>query len=173
MTIGLGGSTAAIELEKIKNMTLDVKPIQKEEYVDRIKKAVTFMKEIKVKATYVNAGTNLYYFTGTKWNPSERMVGALLYDDGTLDYIVPKFEEGTFKKYMRLNGKINCWEEHESPYALMGELLKNKNIIDEAIAIDESAPYFLVDGLTKTNTTYSFTNALPVTSGCRMQKSFK
>ncbi|MDN3673234.1 Xaa-Pro peptidase family protein [Flavobacterium branchiarum] len=171
MTIGLGGSTAAIELEKIKNMTLDVKPIQKEEYIDRIKKAVTFMKEIKVKATYVNAGTNLYYFTGTKWNPSERMVGALLYDDGTLDYIVPKFEEGTFKKYMQLNGKINCWEEHESPYALMGELIKNKNIIDETIAIDESAPYFLVDGVTKTNTTYSFTNALPVTSGCRMQKS--
>lgn len=171
MTIGLGGSTAAIELEKIKNMTLDVKPIQKEEYIDRIKKAVTFMKEIKVKATYVNAGTNLYYFTGTKWNPSERMVGALLYDDGTLDYIVPKFEEGTFNKYMQLNGKINCWEEHESPYALIGELLRNKNIIDEAIAIDESAPYFLVDGVTKTNDTYTFINALPVTSGCRMQKS--
>lgn len=171
MTIGLGGSTTAIELEKIENMTLDVKPIQKEEYENRIKKAVAFMKEIKVKATYVNAGTNLYYFTGTKWNPSERMVGALLYDDETLDYIVPKFEEGTFKKYMQLNGKINCWEEHESPYALMGELLKHKNITDGAIAIDESAPYFLVDGVTKTNGTYTFINALPVTSGCRMQKS--
>lgn len=171
MTIGIGGSTAAIELEKIKNMTLDVKPIQTEEYEDRIKKAVAFMKDIKVKATYVNAGTNLYYFTGTKWNPSERMVGALLYDDGTLDYIVPKFEEGTFNKYMQLNGKINCWEEHESPYTLMGDLLKNKNIVDGVIAIDESAPYFLVDGVTKTNQSYTIINALPITSGCRMQKS--
>lgn len=171
MTIGIGGSTAAIELQKIENMTLDVKPIQLEEYEDRIKKAVALMKEIKVKVTYVNAGTNLYYFTGTKWNPSERMVGALLYDDGTLDYIVPKFEEGTFKKYMQLDGKINCWEEHESPYVLMGELLKNKNIVGETIAIDESAPYFLVDGVTKTNHTYTIVNALPVTSGCRMHKS--
>lgn len=171
MTIGIGGSTAAIELEKIKNMTLDVKPIQTEEYEDRIKKAVAFMKDIKVKATYVNAGTNLYYFTGTKWNPSERMVGALLYDDGTLDYIVPKFEEGTFNKYMQLNGKINCWEEHESPYTLMGDLQKNKNIVDGVIAIDESAPYFLVDGVTKTNQSYTIINALPITSGCRMQKS--
>jgi Xaa-Pro dipeptidase len=171
MTIGIGGSTAAIELEKIKNMTLDVKPIQTEEYEDRIKKAVAFMKDIKVKATYVNAGTNLYYFTGTKWNPSERMVGALLYDDGTLDYIVPKFEEGTFNKYMQLSGKINCWEEHESPYALMSGLLKNKNIVDGVIAIDESAPYFLVDGVTKTNQSYTIINALPITSGCRMQKS--
>ncbi|MCV9933519.1 Xaa-Pro peptidase family protein [Flavobacterium sp. LS1R47] len=171
MTIGIGGSTVAVELEKIVNMTLDVKPIQAEEYLGRIKKAVTIMKDIKVKATFVNAGTNLYYFTGTKWNPSERMVGALLYDDGTLDYIVPKFEEGTFKKYMEINGKINCWEEHESPYALMGELLKNKNIDNETIAIDESAPYFLVDGVIKTNHTYTIVNALPITSGCRMQKS--
>lgn len=171
MTIGIGGSTAAVELEKIEDMTLDVKPIQTEEYEDRIKKAVAFMKEIKVKAMYVNAGTNLYYFTGTKWNPSERMVGALLYDDGTLDYIVPKFEEGTFNKYMQLSGEINCWEEHESPYALMGDLLKNKNIVDGTIAIDESAPYFLVDGVTKTNQSYTIINALPITSGCRMQKS--
>ncbi|KFF07911.1 M24 family metallopeptidase [Flavobacterium hydatis] len=171
MAIGIGGSNAAIELEKIENMTLDVKPIQAEEYLNRIKKAVVIMKEVKVKATYVNAGTNLYYFTGTKWNPSERMVGALLYDDGTLDYIVPKFEEGTFKKYMEINGKINCWEEHESPYALMGELLKSKNIVDETIALDESSPYFLVDGVTKTNQSYTVINALPITSGCRMQKS--
>jgi Xaa-Pro dipeptidase len=171
MTIGIGGSTAAIELEKIENMTLDVQPIQSEEYLDRIKKAVDVMTMLKVKATYINAGTNLYYFTGTKWNASERMVGALLYDDGTLEYIVPKFEEGTFEKYMGIKGKINCWEEHESPYALMGLLLKNKNIVDQTIAIDESAPYFLVDGVTKTNQSYAIVNALPITSGCRMQKS--
>jgi Xaa-Pro dipeptidase len=171
MTIGIGGSTAAIELEKIKDMTLSVKPIQPEEYVERLKKATALIQESKIKALYINAGTNLYYFTGTQWNPSERMVGALLYDDGTLDYIVPKFEEGTFMKYMQLNATINCWEEHESPYVLMGELLKNKNILNGEIAIDESAPYFLVDGVAKANQLYTFVNGLPISSGCRMQKS--
>jgi Xaa-Pro dipeptidase len=171
MTIGIGGSTAAIELEKIKDMTLGVKPIQPEEYVERLKKATALIQESKIKALYINAGTNLYYFTGTQWNPSERMVGALLYDDGTLDYIVPKFEEGTFMKYMQLNATINCWEEHESPYVLMGELLKNKNILNGEIAIDESAPYFLVDGVAKANQLYTFVNGLPISSGCRMQKS--
>ncbi|MCZ8228067.1 Xaa-Pro peptidase family protein [Flavobacterium sp.] len=171
MTIGIGGSTAAIELEKIKDMTLGVKPIQPEEYVERLKKATALIQESKIKALYINAGTNLYYFTGTQWNPSERMVGALLYDDGTLDYIVPKFEEGTFMKYIQLNATINCWEEHESPYVLMGELLKNKNIVNGEIAIDESAPYFLVDGVAKVNQLYTFVNGLPISSGCRMQKS--
>ena len=171
MTIGIGGSTAIIELEKIENMTQGVRPIQLEEYWKRIEKATTIMKEIAVKAVYLNAGTNLYYFTGTQWSPSERMVGALLFENGTLDYIVPKFEEGTFKKYVQVLSNINCWNEHESPYSLVGELLKKRNIVDTTIAIDESSSYFLVDGLAKANSSYTFVNAQPITSGCRMQKS--
>lgn len=171
MTIGIGGSTAEIELEKIENRTQDVKPILLEEYVERIKKATQLMKESAVKALYLNAGTNLYYFTGTLWNASERMVGAILFEDGSLEYIVPKFEEGTFKKYMQVESHINCWEEHESPYVLFGKLLKDKNLNSGSIAIDESAPYFLVDGILKANTSYNFTTAQSITSACRMQKS--
>ncbi|TPG40235.1 M24 family metallopeptidase [Flavobacterium pectinovorum] len=171
MTIGVGGSTINTELEKIQNMTLNVKPIQIEEYQQRIQKAVSLIKTAGFKALYLNAGTNLYYFTGTKWNASERMVGALLFEDGSLEYIAPKFEEGTFKKYMKIDGKINCWEEHESPSALFGKLLQNKNINSGKIALDESAGYFLIDAIVKANPAYEFVNAQPVTAGCRMQKS--
>lgn len=171
MTIGVGGSNANTELEKIQNMTLNVKAIQPEEYLLRIQKAVSLMKTAGFKALYLNAGTNLYYFTGTKWNASERMVGALLFEDGSLEYIVPKFEEGTFNKYKQIDGEINCWEEHESPYALFGKILQNKNINSGKIALDESAGYFLIDGVVKANTAYEFENAQPVTAGCRMQKS--
>jgi Xaa-Pro dipeptidase len=171
MTIGVGGSTINTELEKIQNMTLGVKPIQLEEYQQRIQKAVSLIKTAGFKALYLNAGTNLYYFTGTKWNASERMVGALLFEDGSLEYIAPKFEEGTFKKYMKIDGKINCWEEHESPSALFGKLLQNKNINSGKIALDESAGYFVIDAIVKANPAYEFVNAQPVTAGCRMQKS--
>lgn len=171
MTIGVGGSNANTELEKIQNMTLNVKAIQPEEYLLRIQKAVSLMKTVGFKALYLNAGTNLYYFTGTKWNASERMVGALLFEDGSLEYIVPKFEKGTFNKYKQIDGEINCWEEHESPYALFGKILQNKNINSGKIALDESAGYFLIDGLVKANTAYEFENAQPITAGCRMQKS--
>lgn len=173
MTIGIGGSTAAIELDKIENRTHDVQPITLDEYLERIKKAVKLMEELSVKALYLNAGTNLYYFTGTLWNASERMVGALLFDDGSLEYIVPKFEEGTFKKYRQVQATINCWEEHESPYILLGKLLKDKGLVTETIAIDESSPYFLVDGISKTNSSFDFITAQNITSVCRMQKSEK
>lgn len=171
MTIGIGGSNEAIELEKIENRTHDVQPILLEEYFERIEKATRLMKALSVKALYLNAGTNLYYFTGTLWNASERMVGALLFEDGSLEYIVPKFEEGTFKKYRQVQSTINCWEEHESPYVLLGKLLKDKKSIDGVIAIDESSPYFLVDGISKANNGYDFINAQQITSACRMQKS--
>lgn len=171
MTIGVGGSTASIELDKIQDMTKAVKPIALDEYKLRIQKAVVLMKKQNCKAIYLNAGTNLYYFTGTNWNASERMVGALLFEDESIEYIVPKFEEGTFKKFMLLEGSLNCWEEHESPYELFRTILKRKNIQSGTIAIDESASYFLVDGVVKANQEYAFTNAQTITSGCRMQKS--
>ncbi|UWY27378.1 Xaa-Pro peptidase family protein [Flavobacterium sp. TR2] len=171
MTIGVGGSTIAIELEKIQNMTLGVVPIALSEYKQRIKKAVSLMKELNCKALYVNAGTNLYYFTGTKWNPSERMVGAILFEDETVEYIVPKFEEGTFKTFMQIEGNLNFWEEHESPSELFGHILKNKNITDGGIALDESAAFFLIDGISKANPNFSFVNAQPITAECRMHKS--
>ncbi len=171
MTIGVGGSNATIELEKITNMTQNVQPIQIDEYLLRIQKATRLMKENSVDALYLNAGTNLYYFTGTQWNPSERMVGALLFDDGTLKYIVPKFEEGTFKKYRQVEADIYCWEEHESPYELVGKLLQKKNKTNANLAIDESASYFLVDGIAKVNSSCSIQTAQQITAGCRMQKS--
>lgn len=171
MKNGIGGSTAQMELDKITNRTQGVQPIKLEEYQARIKKAGLLMQNQNIKAVYLNAGTNLYYFTGTKWNASERMVGALLYADGNLEYIIPKFEEGTFKKYQKVEAPINCWEEHESPYALLGNLLKNKNSTEGTIALDESAAYFLVDGVSKTNPAYNFINAQPITTGCRIQKS--
>lgn len=170
-TIGVGGSTAALELEKITNMTQNVQPIQIDEYLSRIEKATHLMKVNSVGVLYLNAGTNLYYFTGTQWSPSERMVGALLFDDGTLNYIVPKFEEGTFKKYRQVQADIYCWEEHESPYVLVGDLLQKKNKTIANLAIDESASFFLVDGITKANSSCSIQTAQAITVGCRMQKS--
>lgn len=171
MTIGVGGSNVNTELEKIQNMTLNVKTIQPEEYKKRIQKAVSLIKSAGFKALYLNAGTNLYYFTGTKWNPSERMVGGILFEDGSLEYIVPKFEEGTFNKYKQIDGKINCWEEHESPSVLFGKILQNKNISAGKIALDESAGYFLIDAIVKANPAYEFENAQAITAGCRMHKS--
>ena len=79
---GIGGSTIETELNAIQSAAHLVQPIQKEEFKQRIEKACQLMQEQNIPALYLNAGTNLFYFTGLKWNASERMVGALLFPNG-------------------------------------------------------------------------------------------
>ncbi len=172
MTIGIGGSTSAVELAKLKDMTSGVQPIAKAEFVSRIEKAQRLMYEHGIDAIYVNAGTNLYYFTGTRWRPSERMVGAIIPRDGELQYIAPAFEEKTLKEYMLNEGSVNVWEEHESPYTLFGRLLTALNIPGgSTIGIDESTAFFTFDGIQQASPQYRYCDARPVTARCRMIKS--
>ena len=169
--IGIGGSTIAKELAKIKPNVNDIQPIQKEEFTQRIEKATTLLKKQGVSAMYIHAGTNLYYFTGTRWNSSERMVGAILYDNGNLEYIAPKFEEGTILDFMLVEGSVRCWEEHESPYVLFLDLLKEKNITTGTILIDEATPFFIFNGIIQLTTSFQFEDAKSITAACRMIKS--
>ncbi|WP_418637712.1 M24 family metallopeptidase [Winogradskyella sp.] len=169
--IGIGGSTIDKELNAIVPCAHLVEPIKKEEYQARIQKACALMKTKNIRALYLNAGTNLYYFTGMKWNSSERMVGALLFQDGSLHFIAPEFEKGTILDFMLIEGEIHCWEEHESPYKLCMDILAENSVTEGLFAIDESSPFFIVDGLEFCKGRFNFVNAKSITAACRMVKS--
>ena len=168
---GIGGSTIEIELAKIQPTTHLVTPIQKEEFQARIDKACKIMQTENVPALYLHAGTNLFYFTGMKWNPSERMVGALVFPNGKLIYIAPEFEKGTIFDFMQIEGDVRCWEEHESPYELFVVILKENGVDEGVISIDEATPFFTFDGIRNCQNSYKLVNAKPITAGCRMIKS--
>lgn len=171
MTIGVGGSSIDIELDKLNDMTDGVVPVQIDEFRGRIARAQELMQAQGVSATYVNAGTNLYYFTGLRWAASERMVGAIIPAQGGIEYIAPAFERGTVLDYIQIKGKINCWQEHESPYKLFREILERLSVDKGLIAVDESAAVFIYDGLIQASPESHFINAKPVTAGCRSRKS--
>ena len=108
MTIGIGGSTAKEQLGLLKPLGENPKAISIQEYQQRIEKAQKLMKQNNISAMYLNAGTNLYYFTGTKWYASERMVGAILPEQGEIVYIAPHFEIGTLEGFMQIKGKVKA-----------------------------------------------------------------
>jgi Xaa-Pro dipeptidase len=168
---GIGGSTIEEELAKIQPTAHLVQPIQKEEFQQRIDKACRLMQDQNVPAMYLHAGTNLYYFTGMKWNPSERMVGAIVFPNGKLIYIAPEFEKGTIFDFMLIEGDVRCWEEHESPYELFVSILKENGVVEGAISMDEATPFFTFDGIRNCQDSYELVNAKPITAGCRMVKS--
>ena len=169
--IGIGGSTIKEELAAITPIVNFVKPIQKEEFQQRIDKACQLMQEQNVPAFYLHSGKNLFYFTGMKWNASERMVGALLFPNGTLVYIAPEFEKGTIFDFMLIEGAVRGWEEHESPYELFILLLKENGLDSGEISMDEATPFFVFDGIQNGQNSYKLVNAKPITAGCRMIKS--
>lgn len=175
MAVGIGGSTAELELSKLTDMTGDIAEISLAEYQQRVARAQQLMREQDIAALYINAGTNLAYFTGTQWHASERMVGALLPAKGDLVYIAPWFEQSTLDGFMQVKAPSAPWHEHESPYELVLDLLYDHDITQGRVALDESSPFFLVDGLVqaakKKGVALDFVSSAPVTAACRMIKS--
>ncbi|WP_256078139.1 Xaa-Pro peptidase family protein [Massilia sp. YIM B04103] len=174
--MSIGGKTIEEALASLSNMTAGAQPIGREEHLERIEKAQKYMRDKGYAAIYVNAGSSLLYFTGTKWYPSERMVGAIIPASGPVEYIGPAFEDGTLKDFMLVEGKVNCWDEHESPYALFINVLKKMGIMPNSaqsprIGICESAPFFIFDGIRPLAEGYALENARPVTAHCRTRKS--
>jgi Xaa-Pro dipeptidase len=176
MSIGIGGKTAEEALATLSDMTAGAIPIGKDEHLARIARAQAFMQQQGIAAIYINAGANLLYFTGTKWHPSERMVGAILPASGPVEYIAPAFEEDTLKDFMLVEGRVNCWHEHESPYQLFVDVLARMGISQRAaepprIGICESAAFFIYDGIRPLAPGYALENARTVTAHCRTRKS--
>lgn len=176
MSIGVGGKTAEQALATLSDMTAGAIPIGKEEHLQRIAKAQAHMREQGIAAIYINAGANLLYFTGTRWHASERMVGAILPAQGALEYIAPAFEESTLLGFMLVEGKVNGWHEHESPYQLFVDTLGRMGIAANAaqpprVGICESAAFFIYDGIRPLAVGYALENARPVTAHCRTRKS--
>jgi Xaa-Pro dipeptidase len=176
MSIGIGGKTIEEALATLSDMAAGAVPIGKDEHLARIAKAQAFMQQQGIAAIYINAGANLLYFTGTKWHASERMVGAILPANGPVEYIAPAFEEDTLNDFMLVEGKVNCWHEHESPYQLFVDVLSRMGIPQNSaqpprVGICESAAFFIYDGIRPLANGYALENARTVTAHCRTRKS--
>lgn len=165
-TYGIGGSTAEEELLKLSEPTTKPTPISEYEFQNRLDKACAALKLKGLDALYINAGTNLYYFTNTQWNPSERLVGALLFADGTLKYIVPEFEIGTFNDFIGIEGEIIPWAEHESPV----EKIASTVTPSTRLAIDDSTRFTLVSHFQE-NKSFKISSAEELIRDIRILKS--
>lgn len=171
MTIGIGGKKVQDVLNSLQDMTAGFEPICLNEYKSRIQKVRTWMAAQGIDILYLNAGTNLKYFTGTEWHASERMVGALIPLKGDVEYLAPVFELPTLRQYQLVNGEVYGWEEHENPYRLFADRVAVHCGANATIALDESCPFFMTDGVSRALQENTFLNASCVTAACRMIKS--
>jgi len=168
----IGGKTIEQALAELSDMTEGTVVTQEAEYRARMAKAQAYMLEHNIAAIYLNAGTNLCYFTGMRWYASDRMVGAILPAQGEVVYIAPLFEIDSLHGYMVIPGVIRGWQEHESPYALLCKIIGELTSEPQAkVGIDESTAFFMVDGILQQQADIRLINASEVTAHCRMHKS--
>lgn len=158
-------------LDKLTNMTSDIKPITKEERLARIDKAQQLMINEKIQALYLDAGTSLEYFTGIKWGQSERMLAAIIPSRGDVKYVSPGFEAERVKELMTIEGEIRVWQEHESPYAVVAGAFKDLGIRSGSIAMEERVRFFLFDGIRKEASHLNYVSGDPISIPLRMFKT--
>ncbi len=169
--IKAGSRTNSSIFDGLQNITADAVPITVEERKQRIAKAQRLMTENNILALILDSGTSLVYFTNIRWGASERTMVAIIPAKGEVKYVCPAFEADRFRELLTIGSHVKTWEEHESPYKLIADTLKEYGITGGNVGIEERLRFFVYDGIRKEAPGINFISGDPVTVPCRMIKS--
>ena len=148
-------------------------PISVGERKARIAKAQELMAKNKMDAIFLEGTISCYYYTGMRWGQSERTFGVVIPAKGALVYVCPKFEEDRARELILpvFGEEVRCWEEHESPYAVIVGIVKDRGVQHHSIGMEERVRFFIANGVKKEAAGFEVVDATPITAGCRMIKS--
>jgi len=130
-------------------------------YRSRIAKVQETMKEFGLQAIVVESGPAMTYLTGVRWGRSERTFSVVVPVKGELAYVLPGFEEMRARELIHVGNDIRVWQEDESPYQRMVEILKDRGITTGRVGIDESTRFFIFDGIRKLSPKLDYVTAQP------------
>jgi len=164
-----GGVPAAVAA--LKPMTAGIVPITDDERRARIAKAQKLMGEQKIDAIFMEGTASCFYFANMRWGQSERTFGIVIPAKGELAYVCPKFEESRALELITFGKDVRCWEEHESPYKLIVDIVKDRGVQHRRIAMEERVRFFIADGVRRESAGMEIVSGTDVTAGCRIYKS--
>jgi Xaa-Pro dipeptidase len=156
------------DLQKI---TGDTMPITAAERQVRMDRARSLMLALGIDAIVIEPGASLVYFTGIEWRRSERLTAAILFAKGDAVIVTPFFEEPSVRETLAIPAEVRVWQEDEDPIALIAGALNAQKIANGTVAIEETARFFVSDGLAKLIPSFRIVSANPVVRGCRMIKT--
>jgi Xaa-Pro dipeptidase len=153
-------------------MTAGIVPIGADERRARLEKARRLMTENKIAAIVLEGGSSMFYFTGVRWGLSERPFVAVIPAKGDLAWVAPGFEEARAREQIETGGRdLRTWQEDESPYRLVAQVLKDRGIATGRVGVEERLRFFVFNGVRREAPSLEYVSADPVTTGCRMIKS--
>ena len=168
--VATAGDGSAQELE---NLVAGVQPLGPDDYALRREKARRLLAEKGLDAIFIGGGTNLVYFTKVGWWLSERVFGVVLSPKKDPVWVCPAFEAERAKELVPAGQEIRTWEEHESPYELVGGIMKDLSAAAGRLGTAPDLRAFEVHGLRRTLTGVEIVDGAAVTEGCRGVKTAK
>ena len=119
------------------------------DYNSRIEKLREAMKEFGLAAVVIEPGPAMVYLTGVHWGRSERTFALVVPQKGGLGFVLPAFEEMRARELIHPGAEIRVWQEDESPYQRIAEILKDRGIASGRVGMDPSVRFFIFDGVRK------------------------
>lgn len=171
LVVAAPNATFAQNSVKLSDITGEAEPIKVAERLKRVAKAQQLMRDARVDALLLEAGSALIYFTGVRWRRSERFTGAVIPAEGDIAFVTPYFEEPSVRESMTFGDDVRVWHEHESPFDLVAGVLADRGLKFGTIGIEETVRHFIVDGVQKSASSFKVVNGSEITRGCRMFKS--
>ena len=131
------------------------------------------MQKMNISALIIEPGAAMDYFSGIQWWRSERLTALVIPQQGKVGIVCPFFEEPSIQESLAINGDIRVWQEHESPFERIKEILVDRGISlsKGEIGFENSVRYFVQNGVMSLLSNLQHVSAEPVTRGCRIIKS--
>ncbi|MFT4937395.1 MAG: Xaa-Pro dipeptidase [Paraglaciecola sp.] len=164
------GSSAPKSME-LKSVTGNTLPISITQRRARIAKAQQLMQKHEIEALVLEPGPAMDYFSGIQWWRSERLTAVVIPKEGEVAVVCPFFEEPSIRESLQVGEDVRVWQEHESPFVLIEQILKDRGINKGNIAFESSVRYFALKGLMALLPNMQDVSAEPITLGCRMFKN--
>jgi len=134
----------------LENEVSGVEPLSAADYTDRLNRLIKSMSDRGIDALFIEGSTNMKYFFNISWWLSERTFGPVINTKKEPVWICPEFELERAKEQIPEGHEIRTWAEHESPYKLFGQIIKDLDIDKNMVATGPGVRSFISEGFQRT-----------------------
>jgi Xaa-Pro dipeptidase len=135
--------------------------MQSPDFKARIEKAQQAMKEFGLGAIVLEPGPAMTFLSGVRWGKSERSFILVIPAKGDPAWVLPGFEEMRARELIQPNSDIRVWQEDESPYERVAQILKDRGVTTGRVGMDDAARFFVFDGVRKQAPKLDYVTATP------------
>jgi len=158
---------------QLQNMVQGVKPPTPEDYAARLEKARRLMIENKIDGFFMEGGPTMRYFANINWGRSERTFGAVLTQKKPPVWVCSRFELERARESIPADQEVRTWEEDESPFKLIGAVMKDAGFTAGRLGVEPSSRTFVLYAIRRDVPGLDVVDGAVVSEGCRGVKTEK